>query len=38
MIITSMLAINYPWSSSVFHVTQESNIVKPIVVVPGKVF
>jgi hypothetical protein len=31
VIITSVLAINYPWSSSVFHGTQESNIVKPIV-------
>ena len=38
VIITSVLAINYPWSSSVFHVTQESNIVKPIVDVPCKVF
>ena len=29
VIITSLLVLNYPWSSSVFHVTQESNIVKP---------
>ena len=38
MIITSVLATYYPRSSSVFHVTQESNNVKPVVEVLCKVF